>query len=128
MDGWVWERRPVDLIVATSSLAGQGLHLIRVDQPEGGGLRETQAAIAEALQLPSPAERNLDAFADTLRDVRDWWQGQAVALVWEGASLLRDTDRRAYRLLATILDEAQVPTIAVVDEEPEDSEDPWEDG
>lgn len=120
MDRWVWERRSVDLPVATSTMSAEGLHLVTVGQPVDGGLRETQAAIAEALRLPSPAERNLDAFADTLRDLRERWDGRAVALVWEGAGLLRLTERRAYQLLTAILDEARVPTIAVVDEEPED--------
>lgn len=120
MDGWVWERRSQDVVVATSTLAGEGLRIVTMQQPEGGGLRETQAAIARALELPSPAERNLDALADTLSDVREWWGGEAVALLWEGAGRLRQSDARAYRLLTQILDEAQVPTVAVVEDEPED--------
>lgn len=120
MDGWVWERRPQDVPVATSTLAGSGLKVVWMTQPLEAGLRETQAAIAAVLELPTPAERNLDAFADSLRDVRTWWGGEAVALLWEEADRLRRTDARAYRLLTAILDEARVPTISVVDQEPEE--------
>lgn len=114
MDGWVWERTGQDAALAAGRFAAEGMRLVTVQQQKSAGLRETQAALAAALRLPSPAERNLDAFADTLRDLRVWWQGQAVALVWERAGLLRDTDERAWRVLVGLLDEAQVPTIAVV--------------
>ena len=118
MDGWVWERTEQDARLAAGRFAAEGMQLVTVQQPPSADLRETQAALAAALRLPSPAERNLDAFADTLRDLRVWWQGQAVALVWEQAGLLRDADQRAWQVLAGILDQAQVPTIAMV--EPQD--------
>ena len=114
MDGWVWERTEEDGRLAAGRFAADGMRLVTVRQPADAGLRETQAALAAALRLPSPAERNLDAFADTLRDLRVWWQGQSVALVWEQAGLLRDADQRAWEVLAGILDEAQVPTVATV--------------
>lgn len=115
MDGWVWERTEQDARLAAGRFAAEGMQLVTVQQPASADLRETQAALAAALRLPSPAERNLDAFADTLRDLRVWWQGRAVALVWEQAGLLRDADQRAWQVLAGLLDEAQVPTIAVVE-------------
>lgn len=114
-DGWVWERTGQDAALAAGRFAADGMHLVTFRQPASGDLRETQAALAQALRLPSPAERNLDAFADTLRDLRVWWHGRPVALVWEQAGLLRAADARAWRVLAGILDEAQVPTVAVVD-------------
>ena len=114
MDGWVWERTEQDARLAAGRFAADGMRLVTVRQPTSADLRETQAALAAALRLPPPAERNLDAFADTLRALRVWWQGQAVALVWEDAGLLREADERAWQLLAGLLDRAQVPTIAVV--------------
>ena len=113
-DGWVWERTEQDAALAAGRFAAEGMRLVTVRQERSAGLRETQAALAAALRLPAPAEHNLDAFADTLRDLRVWWQGRAVALVWDRAGLLRDTDERAWQVLTGILDEAQVPTIAVV--------------
>lgn len=113
MDGWVWERTEQDAQLAAGRFAADGMRLVTVRPPASADLRGAQAAIAAALHLPSPAERNLDAFADTLRDLRVWWQ-QPVALVWEGAGALRQADERGWQLLAGILDEAQVPTIAVV--------------
>lgn len=113
MDGWVWERTDQDAQLAAGRFAADGMRLVTVRQPASADLRETQAAIAAALHLPSPAERNLDAFVDTLGDLHVWWQ-QPVALVWEDAGVLREADERAWQLLAGILDEAQVPTIAVV--------------
>lgn len=120
MDGWVWERTEQDARLAAGRFAAEGMHLVTVQQPPSADLRETQAALAAALRLPSPAERNLDAFADTLRDLRVWWQGRAVALVWEQAGLLRDADQRSWQVLAGLLDEAQVPTIAVVESQDEE--------
>lgn len=114
-DGWVWERTGQDAALAAGRFAADGMRLVTVRQQPEAGLRETQAALAAALRLPSPAERNLDAFTDTLRDLRVWWQGQPVALVWEQAGLLRDTDARAWQVLVDILDEARVPTVAVID-------------
>lgn len=114
MDGWVWERTQQDAPLSVGRFAAEGLRVVTVRQPASGDLRETQAVIAAALRLPSPAEHNLDAFADTLRDLRTWWGGEAVALVWEQAWLLRDVDQRAWQVLTGILDEAQVPTVAVV--------------
>lgn len=121
MDGWVWERTEEDGRLAAGRFAADGMRLVTVRQPADAGLRETQAALAAALRLPSPAERNLDAFADTLRDLRVWWQGQSVALVWEQAGLLREADRRAWEVLTGILDEAQVPTVAIVGPDPEEA-------
>ncbi|WP_131103303.1 barstar family protein [Ornithinimicrobium sufpigmenti] len=114
MDGWVWERTEQDAPLAAGRFAADGMRLVTVQQPTSADLRETQAALAAALRLPSPAERNLDTFADALRDLSVWWKGQTVALVWEGAGLLREADEPAWQLLAGLLDGAQVPTIAVV--------------
>lgn len=118
MDGWVWERTPQDAVLAASRFAAEGLRLVTVRQPEPAGLEETQAAIAEALHLPPPAGHDLHAFADASADLRRWWSGEAVALLWEDAWRLREADPRAWRLLTTILDEAHVPTVAVIREEP----------
>lgn len=119
MDGWVWERGESDGRLAAGRLAAEGLRLVTVQQPSSADLRETQAALAEALRLPAPAGHNLDAFADTLRDLRVWWEGAAVALVWEQAWRLRDADPRGWQLLTGLLDQAEVPTVAVVERPPE---------
>ncbi|MFX0537588.1 barstar family protein [Ornithinimicrobium sp. Y1847] len=73
--------------------------------------RATQASIAKALRLPESAGRNLDALADSLRDLGDHWPGP-VALLWEDAESLARTDGRHWWILAEILDEADLAVIA----------------
>ncbi|WP_298888579.1 barstar family protein [uncultured Serinicoccus sp.] len=97
---------------AEAHFARAGYALAEVTTPGGGGLRETQAQLAEALRLPAPAGRNLDAMADALRDLRDLWDGREVALLWQEAGALAARDGRAWWILAEILDDADA--LAVV--------------
>lgn len=97
---------------AEAHFAQAGYALTTVTTPPAGGLRETQAQLAHALRLPEPASTNLDAMADTLRDLRDLWDGQEVALLWQEAGALAARDGRAWWVLAEILDDADA--LAVV--------------
>lgn len=103
---------------AQAHFARSGYAVTEVTTPRGGGLRETQAQLAEALRLPAPAERNLDAMADALRDLRELWEGRDVALLWREAGALAASDGRAWWILSEILDDAEA--LAVVALGPED--------
>lgn len=92
--------------------AQAGYALTTVTTPATGGLRETQAQLAHALRLPEPASTNLDAMADSLRDLRGIWGGHEVALLWQEAGQLAEDDGRAWWILAEILDDADA--LAVV--------------
>ena len=87
-------------------LQGQGYAVASAVTPLGGGLRAAQAEIARALRLPSAAASNLDAMADTLRDLTEIWGAEQVALLWEDAERLAAEDGRAWWILAEILDDA----------------------
>lgn len=100
------------LTEADAHFAAAGYAVTYATTPTGGGLRETQAQLAEALRLPAPAATNLDAMADLLRDLRDFWDGEPVALLWEEAGRLAETDGRAWWILSEILDD--VEDLAVV--------------
>lgn len=97
---------------ARAHFAQSGYAVTEVTTPPGGGLRETQAQLAQALRLPDPAARNLDAMADALRDLRELWDGQEVALLWQDAGGLAERDGRAWWILSEILDDAEA--LAVV--------------
>lgn len=97
---------------AEAHFAQAGYALTTVTTPAAGGLRETQAQLAHALRLPDPAATNLDAMADSLRDLRDLWGGQEVALLWQEARQLAENDGRAWWILSEILDDAEA--LAVV--------------
>ena len=105
---------------AQAHFAQAGYAVSTATTPRGGGLRETQAQLAEALRLPAPAATNLDAMADLLRDLADFWDGRPVALVWEEAGRLAETDGRAWWILSEILDD--VEDLAVVALGPGDSD------
>ena len=97
---------------AEAHFAQAGYALTTITTPPAGGLREVQAQLAHALRLPEPAGTNLDAMADALRDLRDLWDGQEVALLWQEAGALAVRDGRAWWILAEILDDAEA--LAVV--------------
>lgn len=109
---------PLDADRVRRALTGAGFALAEVPAPEWGdraadtleserpatSLREAQAAIAQALRLPESAGRNLDAMADSLRDLPLWWpEADRVALLWHGAEALVDSDLPGFLLLSDIL-------------------------
>ncbi|WP_022923273.1 barstar family protein [Serinicoccus marinus] len=97
---------------ARAHFAQAGYAVAEVTTPRGGGLRETQAQVAQALRLPPTAATNLDALADALRDLGQVWDGQEVALLWADAAALAERDGRAWWILSEILDDAE--SLAVV--------------
>lgn len=109
---------PQDTDRVRRTLADAGFALAEVAAPEWGdraadtldserpatSLREAQAAIARALRLPDSAGRNLDALADSLRDLAVRWpEAERVALLWHGADALVDSDLPGYLVLTDIL-------------------------
>lgn len=73
----------------------------------GEDLRSALPEIARALQLPDPASRNLDAFADAVADLAHWWpDDDAVALLLHGAHELVDADLPGWQTLTQILSQA----------------------
>ncbi|WP_151523924.1 barstar family protein [Serinicoccus kebangsaanensis] len=97
---------------ARAHFAQAGYAVAEVSTPVGGGLREMQAQVAQALRLPRTAALNLDALVDSLRDLAQSWGGQEVALLWEDAGLFAETEGRAWWILSEILDDAD--SLAVV--------------
>lgn len=94
---------PVDAEQVRRTLAGSGFALAEVAE-ETTGMRAAQAAIAQALRLPVAAGRNLDAMADSLRDLATWWpDDERVALLWRGADRLVDADLPGFLTLTEIL-------------------------
>lgn len=61
---------------------------------------------ATALRLPEWFGRNWDALLDALRDL-DTDRGRPIALVWDHALTLRDTDRETYRVVVDILEQVE---------------------
>ncbi len=94
-----------------SHLETQGYAVASVVTPAEGGLRAAQAEIARALRLPVAAATNLDAMADTLRDLPQIWGSPQVALLWEEAERLVAVDGRAWWILGEILDDADDLTV-----------------
>lgn len=94
----------LDAVRAT--LEQSGYVVTEATTPAGAGLRQTQAELAAALRLPEPADRNLDAMADSLRDLVQLWDGQRVALLWQDAERLASVDGRAWWILGELLDDA----------------------
>jgi hypothetical protein len=93
-------------------LAEAGYAVVEATTPVPADLRRTQAELAAALRLPAPAGGNLDAMADTLRDLGRYWEGRTVALLWKDAERLARTDGRGWWILAEIL--ADVDDLTVV--------------
>jgi hypothetical protein len=94
---------PADAERVRGTLTGSGFAIAEV-QGTAAGLREAQAAIAQALRLPSTAGRNLDAMVDSLRDLATWWpDDERVALLWPGAEELVDGDLAGFLTLTEIL-------------------------
>ncbi|MFK5645925.1 barstar family protein [Ornithinimicrobium sp. LYQ121] len=89
-----------------ATLEESGYAVAQATTPAQAGLRQTQAEIAAALRLPEPADRNLDAMADSLRDLDQLWDGQRVALLWQDAGRLAGADGRAWWILGELLDDA----------------------
>jgi hypothetical protein len=108
---------PADELVAVRThLQARGYAVATAATPAHGGLREAQAALAEALRLPAPAATNLDAMADALRDLPELWDGGPVALIWEDAERLAARDGRAWWILGELLDDADDLTVVALGE------------
>ncbi|AXH97010.1 barstar family protein [Ornithinimicrobium avium] len=97
-------------------LRAQGYAVAHAVTPADTELRSAQAEIARALRLPGNAATNLDAMADTLRDLRQIWGSQKVALLWEDAGRLAGEDGRAWWILGELLDEADDLTVVALGE------------
>ncbi|MGC5585255.1 barstar family protein [Ornithinimicrobium sp. W1665] len=97
-------------------LADAGYAVVEATTPVDADLRRTQAELAAALRLPSPAERNLDAMADTLRDLHQIWDGRMVALLWKDAERLACADGRGWWILGEILDDVDALTVVAFGE------------
>lgn len=94
---------PGDAEPVRRTLAASGFAVAEARGP-AAGMREAQAAIARALRLPATAERNLDAMADSLRDLATWWpDDERVALLWRGAEELVDSDLPGFLTLTDVL-------------------------
>lgn len=94
---------PIDAERVRRTLSGSGFAVAEVSGP-AVGMREAQAAIARALRLPETAGRNLDALADSLRDLATWWpDDERVALFWPGAEQLVEGDLPGFLALTEIL-------------------------
>jgi hypothetical protein len=97
-------------------LQDAGYAVVEATTPVDADLRRTQAELAAALRLPSPAERNLDAMADTLQDLAQLWDGRTVALLWKDAERLARADGRAWWILGEILDDVDDLTVVAFGE------------
>jgi hypothetical protein len=94
---------PGDAERVRRTLSGNGFAVAEV-QEAAAGMRAAQAAIAQALRLPVTAGRNLDAMADSLRDLSTWWpDDERVALLWRGADELVDSDLPGFLTLIDVL-------------------------
>jgi hypothetical protein len=62
--------------------------------------------LVDALRLPASAADNLDALADSLRDLAELWPGtDRLAMLWSSADVLVRSDLLAFTLVAEILRE-----------------------
>lgn len=97
-------------------LQTQGYAVAHAVTPAEAGLRSVQAELARALMLPGNAATNLDAMADTLRDLPQLWGSQRVALLWQDAERLAAQDGRAWWVLGELLDDADDLTVVAFGE------------
>jgi Barstar (barnase inhibitor) len=78
----------------------------RVDTTSVTDFRDAQARIAVALRLPETAGRNLDALADSLRDLARYWpEADRVALIWCHPEKLIEADAAGWFRLADVLED-----------------------
>ena len=77
-----------------------GWTVATVAVPDVVDKRSVLAAFQDALGFPDWFGRNLDAFADSLRDVAT---EPGTLVVWHGAERLAEADPQAYRAMLTIL-------------------------
>lgn len=87
-----------------ADLERSGWRVVAVAGAGVADFRAMQARIAEALGLPSTAGRNLDALADSLRDIGSL--GDKVALAWSDADVLVDADLPGWFRLTDVLEGA----------------------
>lgn len=84
-----------------------GYRVVGVDTAGVTDFRVAQARIATALGLPETAGRNLDALADSLRDLARYWPDDArVALFWRHPEKLIEKDTSGWFRLADVLQNA----------------------
>lgn len=108
---------PADqLTPVRAHLETQGYAVAHAVTPAQADLRSAQAEIARALRLPGNAATNLDAMADTLRDLPQIWGADKIALLWEDAGRLAGQDGRAWWILGELLDEADELTVVALGE------------
>ncbi|WP_161965046.1 barstar family protein [Ornithinimicrobium cerasi] len=108
---------PADRLDAVRThLQDAGYAVASAVTPAAADLRQTQAELARALRLPGVAGSNLDAMADTLRDLPQIWGSDRVALLWEDADRLAAHDGRAWWILGEILDDADDLTVVALGE------------
>lgn len=120
---------PADqLAPVRAHLQAQGYAVAHAVTPADPGLRPAQAELARALRLPGNAATNLDAMADTLRDLAQIWGTDRVALLWEDAGRLAGEDGRAWWILGELLDDADDLTVVALGEAHLGSPPPGPDG
>ena len=84
-----------------------GYTVVAVDTTGVGDFREAQRRIASGLRLPETAGINLDALADSLRDLARYWPDTPrLALVWCHPEQIIDGDTAGWFRLTDVLFEA----------------------
>ena len=84
-----------------------GYTVVAIDTTGMTGFRAAQQRIARGLRLPETAGRNLDALADSLRDLARYWpDAPRLALVWCHPEPIIDADTVGFLRLTDVLVEA----------------------
>jgi len=97
---------PAERQRVVDALSRAGYAIASFDGSEVSDFRQAQRLVAEALRLPPTAGRNLDALADSLRDLSDWPGVPRLALLWDGAETLISRDLSGWFRLTQVLAEA----------------------
>lgn len=97
---------PADRDRVVSALSSAGYAVASFDGAGVTDFRQAQRLLAEALRLPASAGRNLDALADSLRDLTEWPDTPRLALLWDGADALISRDLSGWFRLTRVLAEA----------------------
>jgi len=99
------DSRDSDALIAHCRAAGYAV--VQVDTATVTDFRDAQARIAAALRLPDTAGRNLDALADSLRDLARYWpEADRVVLVWCHPEKLIEADAPGWFRVADVLEDS----------------------
>lgn len=94
-----------DITTLDMATRDAGLLARRIDLRDCGTKATLMLRLGIALDFPSGSGRNWDAASDQLRDL-SWLPAPGYALLFEGASDLRDADETSFNTLLEILEEA----------------------